>query len=130
MFQSIFIFSVIGLCISMYIYSIEQKLKKNPNYKPMCDVSDSVSCTKPMKSNYAQMFYISNSVISMIFYSVLAVFSLLGMHKIIFFLVVAGCIVSCILAYFLYFRIKSLCILCTSLYIINFILLYLSMHHY
>ena len=45
--------SIAGFLISLYGFSIEQKLKTNPNYKPMCDISDRASCTNRNESRIA-----------------------------------------------------------------------------
>lgn len=126
MMLSVFIVAVIGFCISLYTYLLEEKVKRNPEYKPACDISDRISCTKPMKSVYANLFYFSNALLGIAFYVLVAILALLEAHKLLVIAALCGCIVTCIFAYILYFKVKSLCLLCTSLYIINFILLYLS----
>jgi vitamin-K-epoxide reductase (warfarin-sensitive) len=127
MITSLFVLAVLGFCISLYTYLLEKKVKKDPNYKPVCDISDKISCTKPMKSSYAALFYFSNAVIGMIFYAVIALLAFFEMHKLIALLAIAGFIASCILAYVLYSRIKSLCLLCTALYGINILILYVAL---
>jgi vitamin-K-epoxide reductase (warfarin-sensitive) len=127
MIISIFVVALVGFGISLYTYLLEEKIKRVPDYKPVCDISDRISCTKPMKSPYATLFYFSNAIVGMVFYALVALLALLEMHKLLIILIIAGCVVSCVLAYLLYFKIKSLCLLCTSLYIINGILLFLSL---
>ncbi len=129
MITIIFILAVIGFCISLYTYLLEKKVKQNPGYKPVCDISDKISCTKPMKSAYANIFYISNALVGMVFYAVMAVGAFLNLHQLLFILACIGCIGSIVLAYFLFFKVKSFCLLCTSLYIINALLLYMTYIH-
>lgn len=124
MMIEIMILAVLGSCIALYTYLLEQKVKKMPQYKPMCDISDAISCTKPMKSSYASLFYISNAFLAFIFYVLIVVLALFQLKSFLMVIGLGGCAMSCVLAYLLYFRIKSLCILCTTLYIINFLLLY------
>lgn len=126
---SILILAVIGLCISLYTYLLEQKIKVQPNYKPACDLSDRVSCTKPMKSRYAAIFYFSNAIIGAAYYLMIIVVALLNMHSLLLFATVCGCLFSALMAYLLYFKIKSLCLLCTALYIINILLLLLAIRY-
>ncbi len=123
----IFILALLGFGISLYIYMLEQKVKRNPEYKPVCDISDRVSCTKPMKSPYAHYFYFSNAVLSMGFYFLMIIFAFLETEKLVLLGSLCACVVSCVLAYFLYFKVKSFCLLCTSLYIINILLLLVSL---
>lgn len=118
--------AVIGLAISVYSYLTEQRIKQDVNYKPFCDLSDTISCSKPLLSPYAKFFSISNSVAGIIFYSVMFVLGLLGMPKILMLSTLVACFISCGLGYLLYVRIQAFCILCSSLYIINFLLLWYS----
>ena len=57
----IVLLAVLGFGISLYTYITEQKVKLNPEYKPVCDLSDRISCSKPMKSQYANIFFLSNA---------------------------------------------------------------------
>ncbi len=124
MMIDVMILSVLGFGISLYTYLLEQKVKKMPHYKPMCDISDKISCTKPMKSFYASLFYVSNALLALIFYALIFILGMLQLKPFLMVIVLGGCVMSCFLAYLLYFRIKSLCILCTALYVINFLLLF------
>jgi vitamin-K-epoxide reductase (warfarin-sensitive) len=124
---SILTLAIIGFLISAYTYFIEKQIKEKPNYKPVCDLSDRISCTKPMKSPYANLFYVSNSVIGGAYYIMIGVLTLLNMNQVLLLAAVCGCIISALLAYILYFKIKSLCILCTTLYVINVLILLFAM---
>jgi len=124
---SLLTLAIVGFLISAYTYFIEKKIKEKPNYKPVCDVSDRISCTKPMKSPYANLFYFSNALIGGAYYIMIGVLTLLQMHQLLIMAAVCGCIISAVLAYILYFKIKSLCILCTTLYVINVLILLLSL---
>lgn len=129
MLVSILALAAIGFCISVYTYLLEKKIKSKPNYKPACDLSDRISCSKPMKSPYAALFYFSNAIVGVAYYLMIIVLALLQMNSLLLFATVAGCLVSAFLAYLLYFKIKSLCLLCTSLYIINILLLLLALRY-
>lgn len=124
------VLSIIGFSISLYTYIVEQKIKSASSYKPVCDISDKISCSKVMKSQYSNIFFFSNAVIGMAFYILVAVLAFLHATKLLLIAAICACLVSCVLAYLLYFKIKSFCILCTSLYIVNFLLLILSISHF
>ena len=115
----IVILALIGFVLSAYSYHLEQKLKTDEQFKAACDINDRVSCTKPMLSPYSHFFYFSNSVLGMIYYALIAVLALLGFSRLLLLFAAAGALVSCVLAYLLYFEIKSFCMICTSLYIVN-----------
>jgi len=119
----LFALACLGFCISLYTYIIERKIKETPDFKPVCDISDRISCSKPMKSAYSNIFFFSNALVGMAFYVLVAFLAVLQIEWLLALVIISGCIVSCFLAYLLYFKVKSLCLLCTSLYIINFLLL-------
>lgn len=125
-----FLLAIIGFCISLYAAITEQKTKENPNYKAACDLTDTISCTKPMKSEYSHLFFISNSFVGMIYYATIAALAYLHKPLIILIVVAGGALFSCFLAYLLYFKIKALCLVCTSLYIINFLLFFLAIKNF
>lgn len=122
----IIILAIIGFCISLYTYFIEQKIKTTPSYKPVCDLSDRVSCSKPIQSIYGNIFFISNALAGMLYYILIAALSWFHFDMLLLVAAIASCIFSLYLAYLLYFKIKSFCLLCTSLYFINFLILFLA----
>ncbi len=126
MVWSFFILALIGFVISLYTYVIEQKVAQDASYKPVCDISDVVSCTKPMKSSYSAIFFVSNALVSMSFYLLVAVLAVAHATTLLLIATSVAFIVTCIFAYVLYLKIRALCLLCTSLYVINIILLVLS----
>lgn len=47
------VFSSIGLLIAIYSYYVKKRFLKDPkNYKAMCDLNDSISCSKVLTSRY------------------------------------------------------------------------------
>lgn len=127
MLTILLILAVIGIAVSAYGYITEQKVKKDASFKAACDISDRVSCTKVMLSPYANMFFFSTFGIALVYYALIGVFAYFNLVNIIFIASIGSCLVSCFLAYLLIFKIKSLCVLCTSLYVINFLMLLFSL---
>ncbi|MFZ5954576.1 MAG: vitamin K epoxide reductase family protein [Candidatus Dependentiae bacterium] len=119
--------ALIGLFISFYAWLLEQKLKKNPSYKPVCDLSDKISCTKPITSSYANLLYFSNSVWGMFYYLLITAVVLLGKFNLLTVITAGGVLASFVLAYILLFKIRSLCVLCVSLYVINILLFVMAL---
>ena len=126
MLRTLFTLAITGFLISIYAYITEEKLKKDSSFKPACDLSDRISCSKPLKSEYANLFYISNTIAGIMFYALLAILAFFNMTAALFYAAIAACIASIYLAYLLYFKIGALCLLCTSLYIVNALLLFFS----
>jgi|SRR5579859_2381762 len=121
------ILALLGLGISAYMYWIEQTLKMSPNYQAACDLSDRVSCTRVIKSEYSHLLYISNNIVGIIFYSIVAILGILDAQGLVFIAALGACISSVYLAYLIYIKIKSYCVMCTSLYVINILLLLASL---
>jgi vitamin-K-epoxide reductase (warfarin-sensitive) len=122
------ILALLGFAVCLYAYVTEERLKINPNYKAACDISEMVSCTKPMKSAYASLFYVSNAVVGVLFYLVIAILAFIDQINLVFFAVSLSCIATLFLAYILYFKIRSLCLICTSTYIINISMFLYTFH--
>src|SRR3990167_3275248 len=120
------VLAVLGFLISLYGFSIEQRLKTNPDYKPMCDISDRASCTKPIKSPLGKLFGISNTIVGMLFYPSIALLALVGWNGFVFIGSFGAFIVSLYLAYILFFQIRALCMICIATYFINAVLLVVS----
>lgn len=118
--------ATIGLLVSSYGYFIEQKIKKDPTYQPVCDISDKISCSKPFTSSYGKLMTVSNTVIGMGFYSTILALSAFEYTMPIFYLSLGAVGVSVYLAYVLYFKIRSLCLLCSAIYGVNLGLLLAS----
>lgn len=126
MLLSLMVLAALGFCVALYTYFVEKKFKENAQYKPVCDINDWVSCSRPLQSTYANIFYFSNAIAGMFFYGALVVLAALSAVKVIFIASLVAVIASVALAYLLFFKIRALCMLCTSLYIINILLLVLS----
>ena len=117
--------SIIGLLLSLYALYVERKSEKE-GYKAVCDINDRMSCTKAFKSSYGKMFKISNSVMGIIFYILIIVLSFMGFKNYVFYLAIASTLASFYLWYVLTFKVKTICVVCYSIYIVNILLLVLS----
>ncbi|XP_022916771.1 vitamin K epoxide reductase complex subunit 1-like protein 1 [Onthophagus taurus] len=124
--------SFIGLGLSIYSYFIEQQ---DESYKAYCDISDVISCSKTFKSKYGTGFGIiedifgenfflnkPNSLLGIVTYSVLIVLSQLNnkpsttFH---FICSILSVILSAFLAYMMVFKVKTICVICLSTYVVN-----------
>ena len=125
--------AVVGLLLSIYAYYVEIKTKQNVNYKAVCDITDGASCGKVVTSKYGKIVDgISNSVGGILFYISVLVLTLYNLPvfmtslQAIFYLSVLSILGSLYLAYIQYFKIKSLCVVCTAIYIVNILLVVFS----
>ena len=124
MITAIMILCAIGFLLSVYTFFIEQQLTRSDNYVPLCDISDTVSCTKPLLSPYAKLLGISNAVLGMLFYAGMFVSAWHGYADLVRYGALLAALASVIFAYILYFRIYALCIICTLIYVLNVLLVY------
>ena len=62
MLTLIAILAVLGFALSLYGFMIEEKIKRNSTYKPACDISENISCSKPILSPWGSMFGFSNAI--------------------------------------------------------------------
>ncbi len=118
------IVSIIGLLLSLYSCYVEIK-SKNKNYKAVCDINNKISCTKAFNSHYGKTFGISNSFYGMIFYIIVFLLSFYSMTY-VFYLSLIAVLGSIYLAYILYFKVRSFCLICNSIYLVNILLLVFS----
>ncbi len=58
----IILLALAGIVISIYAYTVEMNISKNPEYKPACDISDKISCSRVMRSGYGKLFGISTGL--------------------------------------------------------------------
>jgi len=123
MISSCVILAVLGFLISLYTYRTEEKIKTDPSFKPFCDISDRISCSKVVTSPYAKLFLVSNSVAGMAYYVFVAVVAALRYNHLLLAATIGGCAVSAVLAYILFAKIRTVCVLCISLYLVNVALL-------
>lgn len=124
MLTMVIIIAVVGLCISVYGIMVERKVLQNEQYKAACDISDMVSCTKIFVSPYNKLLGISNIWASLIYYCAILCLAVIGFVDVLFILSCIGLVTSVVFAYILYFKIRTVCLICTSLYIINIALVF------
>ena len=122
MMTTVIIICVVGLVISVYGIFVERKIQQDALYKPACDISARISCSKTFLSPYGKMLGISNIWVSAIYYCCIIAAAMMGYMTIVMIVSAAGVLVSCYFAYILYFKVQSLCPICTSLYITNALL--------
>ncbi|MBI2105282.1 hypothetical protein HYT56_00420 [Candidatus Woesearchaeota archaeon] len=119
------ILAVIGLILSMYSFYVGKNLR-NRKYKPLCDINKKISCSRAFSSKYGKILGEANSYYGIIFYSLIFLLAVLNFREYIFFLSVLSVFGSVYLAYISYIKIKTYCLVCTSIYLINILLLIFS----
>jgi vitamin-K-epoxide reductase (warfarin-sensitive) len=119
MIASVVFISIIGVLISLYGIMVERKIKNDMNYKAACDISEKISCTKTFISPYANMLGISTIVACLIYYVIMFILGIMNCVTMIVMLSLSGLSVTVWFAYILFFKIRTVCLICISLYILN-----------
>lgn len=126
-----------GLVLSYYAYFVEIKKEEDEFYKPLCDIHKYVSCTKAFMSEYGKglglipkdsILYARNPIYGLGVYILIVILTLTNNYACSAAVVILGffCNVATIyLAYILYI-IQDFCIVCFMTYIVNAIILSLS----
>lgn len=123
MLYGVFIAAAVGFAVSLYGFWVERKKKENGNYKPVCDISDKISCSKTVMSPWGKLFGISNVYLGLVAYLAMMAFAVLGLQQLALYGAVALVLFSAFLAYILVTKIKTVCLICISIYIVNLALL-------
>lgn len=134
--------SLVGLLIAVYSYYVKWSFKRNPvNYRALCDLNETISCTRVVTSKYGSGFgfmgtlfgensvlNMSNSILGAVFYSLQIILTCYNQHELIQLTALTASVASIIgsvyLAYILYFVLKDICIVCIASYVVNALLLY------
>eukprot|EP00092_Neocalanus_flemingeri_P005472 GFUD01005902.1.p1 GENE.GFUD01005902.1~~GFUD01005902.1.p1 ORF type:complete len:187 (-),score=36.61 GFUD01005902.1:207-767(-) len=130
--------SITGLLLSLYALHVETQASKDPDYVALCDISQSMSCSKVFSSPYGRGFGLvglllgethptnqPNSVYGIIFYSTMMLAAFMT-NKVVstiqFYLSLVSVAGSLYLAYILYFILQEMCPVCVSTYVVNILL--------
>jgi protein-disulfide isomerase len=99
------------------------------SFTSFCNVNDTVNCDRVITSEYSTLLRVPVGVWAMVFYAVLlgcALLAIYGKHKErdraradAFALTVAGACFSAYLAFISYALLKTVCLICTSLYVVS-----------
>ena len=124
--QLVILTAMLGVLLSCYAWYIEKKKKKEKTYQAACDINKKISCSKAFTSPYSHLFGISNSLLGIGAYSTIILMALLQPTTILF-LTLPGFLMSLYLAYISFVKLKNFCVVCMGIYLINIILLILSL---
>ena len=119
------ILSLLGFVLSFYAYTVERR-SENGRFKAACDINDRISCTKAFSSKYGKVLGASNSLYGMFFYILMFILASLDLTSWTFYLSIASFIGTIYLIYALLFKVKTLCLVCISIYVLNTLLLIAS----
>ncbi|MBI2577028.1 vitamin K epoxide reductase family protein [Candidatus Woesearchaeota archaeon] len=116
------VLALLGFVISYYSLYVEKRFAQEKNYKPICDINDRISCSKAFTSKYGKFAGIPNPYLGFVFYLAVFLLAANGFAMAVFWLSAISLAGSLYLAYLQYFKVKTFCLVCTSLYVINILL--------
>jgi len=112
----------VGIIISLYAWYVERRASEK-SYKPACDISKNVSCSKAFSSRYGRLFGVPNSYLGLFFYTTVLVLAFFGYAQFVFYAAVLAMLGTIYLAYISYFVQKNFCVVCSLIYLLNVLLL-------
>lgn len=122
--------SLIGLLVSTYLTYVHMRLRAEPGWESLCDVSDTVSCAAVVSSPYGMIAGIPLSALATWFYALVAVITWTGFRRrrgavprspaaILFLAGSFAAVISLVLGVISFVQIGALCPLCVALYAVN-----------
>lgn len=138
--DNILLVSIIGLLISLYAVHIENASTDN-NYHASCDVNEVISCTKALLSEQSHIFAylgivpknslldLPNAIYGIVFYLLVLIISRF-MNKwivlldVLLFISSFSMVLSAYLAYTLVVHMSTICVVCLTTHICNFIIFF------
>lgn len=116
----------VGALLSGYGLKVRRVATEDPNYKPLCDISENISCTKALLSKEGSLTGLPNPYLGMMIYMGIILLASFDYIKIICYIAIGLVTISVYLAYISYIKQKNFCLLCTAIYLINVGLLIVS----
>lgn len=108
------ILAIAGFMLSLYEIYVYYRLAFS-TYKPICDISKHISCSKAALSSYGNLIGIPNGYLGLIFFTVVFFFYSLPLIDYILAIALLYCVV---MAYISYVIQKNVCLICTGIYIV------------
>ncbi|XP_041038073.1 vitamin K epoxide reductase complex subunit 1-like protein 1 [Carcharodon carcharias] len=132
----------LGLVLSVYAFHVETSKERDATYRAMCDLSDSISCSKVFTSRWGRGFGMlgalvghdstlnqPNSVYGLLFYLLQVLLSLTDSAMAAIALAASSVVSlagSLYLAYILFFVLHDFCLVCVTTYALNALLFVLN----
>ncbi len=129
--------SILGIALSVELTRVYYNSWRDVEFDAMCSISERVDCISVALSPYSQIIGLPNSVFGIAFHSaaiLLVALQLFMKRRVfrhsrnyLFILAAAGSAYSIYLALVSSFALRTFCIWCTALYLVNIILFFLAL---
>ena len=121
------ILAVLGFFLSIYALYVKHRKKKNPLYKPLCDIRENISCTKAFASEYSELTALPNMISGIVFYALVFAAAWFKLTLVVTALSFLAVLLSCYLGYVSYYQQKNYCVVCSAVYFVNVLILVSSL---
>jgi uncharacterized membrane protein/predicted DsbA family dithiol-disulfide isomerase len=129
-FRASALLAAVGFCISAALTYLHLRAVADPEgYKSFCNISPGVNCDAVALSKYAVVLGVPNSVYGALFYVLLGLLAVtaarssraqeLRLAGHLFILASGALLYSFYLGGISYFRLRTVCVLCSALYVVN-----------
>jgi len=126
---AVVIIAAFGLGLSLAIERVHRQLDSDLSYASFCNVNSSVNCDVVLTSSYAELGGVSVSILAVLYYCGLLIAAIVTMRatsasrretvaNAIFIVACAGFALSFYLAFIAVAVLRTICLLCTGLYVI------------
>ena len=122
--QLLLVFATLGFFVSAYALRIQTRKQRR---REVCDFSLTVSCTTVLLDPHGFFFGIPNSLAGMFYYGLVFMLAAVEQFVPLFYFSLIGLLFSASLAYISWWKLRTVCLVCTSVYLINLILFLLSL---
>ena len=127
----------VGVLLSAYAYYVEyqaeQAKKMGTTYKALCDIG-MFSCTKVFSSEFGSFSQflglpkVSNAIVGVAFFMLELVIE--PYTSLLLLTSASSCVGSCVLFYVLTVKLNDFCIVCFSIYVVNFTTFFTALSRY
>jgi uncharacterized membrane protein len=122
---TIILLSLGGLFLAFYAVYVRNKKIDFPDYKPILDINNKISCTKAFTGEYSTVLYFPNTLYFLVCFGLCFLYSFSRVNY-IFYITVPAIVFMLYLAYLSYFKQKNFCIVSFLMLIIMVLLAILS----
>lgn len=118
--------ALLGLLLSIYAAYVVSRRARSRSYRPWCDMSPRVSCTKAFMSPDGRLLRVHNAWLGVVGYLVLFILAARGRYDALIVFATAATLLSLYLAYVSYVEMRTFCAVCTTIHLVNALLVVLS----
>ena len=124
------VLATFGLLLSIHALWINGHYRRRMRYRPWCDFSETVSCSRAFTSNYSRAFGFHNAWFGLAAYPAVAWLALTGRTLELLGAGTLLLLAAASLAYVSYVRMRNYCVVCTAIYAVNLGIFLIALYAY